>query len=162
MISNKREIQDKNEPIIRKVSVYESTNFADFKNYVTISDEYSLKKLISKNEDYSTKDKSGMDNMYRQVPYQTETLLLKKNIDINYSNKDSLKYGKTIKDFNLFWIAISALTNIYKEEKFIIKDKEEINEIFNDFLDFYSNYIFKNKFNLLKLSLMIKEVIKAF
>jgi len=64
-----------------------------------------------------------------------------------------LRKGKTIKDFNLFWLAITSFTSLTKEEKFLNKKTDETNNILNEILNFYSEIIFSNKINTMKLSL---------
>lgn len=73
--------------------------------------------------------------------------------------KDKLRNGKTIKDFNLFWIALSFVTSLNKDENFSDKYQREINFILFGILEFYSDYVFKNRFNMMKLSLIINEVL---
>ncbi len=105
-------------------------------------------------------NKIEIDQIFRQDVAASELENKKMNFDLNKTNTDifKLKNGKTIKDFNLFWIAISAVTSISKEDEILKKDKKEINDILIDVLDFYSNYIFKNRFNLMKLTSMMNEV----
>ena len=139
-----------------KISDYESTNCLDFKTDLSKNDNLIKKDDHCSHENYTITSRNDINSSYKIDLSEKHKNI--QNNDFNLNHKVFLKNCKIIKDLNLFWIAISAITSFKKEEKFKNKDKEEINTIMSDVLDFYSDYIFKNRFNLMKLSIMTSEV----
>lgn len=75
---------------------------------------------------------------------------------------DSMRRGKTIKDFYLFRIACTFIGLLANEEKCQINsDRAKINFILSDLMSFLIDFILSNKLNTMKLS-MIDDVIKLF
>lgn len=130
--------------ILKKVSNYESTNFSE------------LKLNFLDNETNLEDNKSQKSNFtIEKLEQQFDEKLNEKPLISNKNNENQkLAMGKSIKDFGLFWMSISTLVCLQKEEKFLLNKIKDINKILKEILEFYDEFIFISKINTMKFSLV--------